>query len=185
MRVFLQNRIILALASSLLLNSYRICFNSQPECSVLLDALEQSSCNPEITGSIAKCLFRIYLASAEKTAASFKTLDAIPRVLKVACIQVYESKRRREFGNSTSEEIVQSWHASLELFRKYFSATEDSRNLILHSSSCVDCLFDLFWEEKLRDRVLVYILDLMKVCSFDSFVMFVFCDLNIGLDPSL
>lgn len=159
----------LALTSSLLFNSYRICFNSQPECSVLLDALEHSSCNPEITGSIARCLLRIHLGSAEKTAASFKTLDAIPRVLKVACTQVYESKRRREFGISTSEEIVQSWHASLEtcleLFGKYFSATEDARSLILHSSSCIDCLFDLFWEENLRDRVLVYILDLMKVCS--------------------
>ncbi|KAK1395990.1 Beach domain-containing protein b [Heracleum sosnowskyi] len=141
-----------------------------PECSVLLDALEHSSCNPEITGSVARCLLRIYLASAEKTAASFKTLDAIPRVLKVSCTQVYESKRRREFGNSTSEEIVQSWHASLEtcmeLFGDYFSATEDARSLILHSSSCIDCLFDLFWEENLRDRVLVYILDLMKIIPF-------------------
>uniref|UniRef100_A0A162A6C6 BEACH domain-containing protein n=1 Tax=Daucus carota subsp. sativus TaxID=79200 RepID=A0A162A6C6_DAUCS len=144
-----------------------------PECSVLLNSLEHSSCDPGLTGSIARCLFQIYQSSAEKTAASFKTLDAVPRLLKVACIQVCESRRpdcnyaaSRGFGNPTSQVVVQNWHASLEtcmeLFGKYFSATEDARSLILCSSSCIDCLFELFWEENLRDRVLAYVLDLMK-----------------------
>ena len=141
-----------------------------------MDALEHSACNPEIAGAIAKCLLRIYQHAAEKTAASFKTLDAISRVLKIACIQVHESKRldhnyaeSESVGKPTLQEMVQNWYASLEtcmeLFGKYYSTTEDAKILILRSSSCIDCLFELFWEENLRERVLAYVLDLMKVCT--------------------
>lgn len=154
----------------------------------MLDALEHSACNPEIAGAIGKCLLRIYQYAAEKTAASFKSLDAISRVLKIACIQVHESRRldynyaeSEGFGKSTAQEMVQSWYESLEicmdLFGKYFCTTEDARSLILRSSSCIDCLFELFWEENLRERVLAYVLDLMKVWTSDPFVMFVSCNI--------
>lgn len=166
----------------------QICSNPQPECSILLDALEHSACNPEIAGAIGKCLIRIYQYAAEKTASSFKTLDAISRVLKIACIQVHESRRidydyaeSEGFGKSSPLEMVQRLYASLEtcmeLFGKYFSTTEDARSLILRSSSCIDCLFELFWEENLRERVLAYVLDLMKVCTSVPFAMFVSCDI--------
>ncbi|KAL6961748.1 hypothetical protein U1Q18_047985 [Sarracenia purpurea var. burkii] len=36
----------------------------EPECSVLLDALEQSACNPEIAGVVVKSLLRILQLSA-------------------------------------------------------------------------------------------------------------------------
>ncbi|KAA8528370.1 hypothetical protein F0562_035725 [Nyssa sinensis] len=154
-----------------------------PECSVLLDALEQSACNPEITGILAKSLLHILRLSAEKTVSSFKILDAIPRLLKVACIQVQEYKRPgnmspyvesnhleaipRSCDRSNSSETVQSWHKSLEtsmeLFTEYFSVTDDAKSLILHSSTCIDCLFELFWEEGLRNNVLAHIIELMKV----------------------
>ena len=69
-------------------------------------------------------------------------------------------------GISDSPKTVPSWHKSvetcLELFAEYF-VTDDAKIYILHSSACIDCLFDLFWEEDLRNRMLKYILDLMKV----------------------
>ncbi|THU62740.1 hypothetical protein C4D60_Mb01t08320 [Musa balbisiana] len=63
--------------------------NNLPECSVLLETLEKSACNPEIA--------------------------------------------------------------------------KNGRSLVLHNSSCIDSLFDLFWEENLRKRVLEQILGLLKL----------------------
>jgi len=51
----------------------------------------------------------------------------------------------------------------MELFTEFLSIADDGRSLVLHSSTCIDCLFDLFWEEGLRSRVLKHILELMKV----------------------
>lgn len=149
----------------------------QPECSVLLDALEQSAYNPEVSVVLAKSLLHILKLSAEKTVLSFKTLEAISRVLRVACIQAQES-RRYESTTLPSDSIqisqrvgpyekLQKWHKSIktliELFQEYISTTEDAKYFVLCSSTCVDCLFDLFWEKDLRKDVLTHILDLMKV----------------------
>lgn len=155
-----------------------------PECSVLLDALEQSAFNPEIASVLAESLLRILQLSTEKTVSSFKSLDAIARVLKVACIQAQESRRPRNISpylesnyvevvssqireRSNSLETAQSWYKSMEtfmkLFAQYFSATDDAKSLVLQSSTCINCLFDLFWDESSRNRVLAYILDLLKI----------------------
>ncbi|KAK2659945.1 hypothetical protein Ddye_006478 [Dipteronia dyeriana] len=145
-----------------------------PESSVLLDALEQSACNPEIANVLAKSLHRILQLSAEKTIASFKTLDAVPRVLKVACIQSQEARRSdnisasdHDYQLSDSCETAQNWHqcmeTCMELFMEFWSISDDARSLVLHSSTCIDCLFDLFWEESLRNKVFKYIFDLMKI----------------------
>ncbi|CAL5383977.1 unnamed protein product [Camellia sinensis] len=154
-----------------------------PECSVLLDALEQSACNPEIAGVLAKSLLRILQLSTEKTFSSLKTLDAIPRVLKVASILVQESRRPENinpfvesnievvpthgFHRPHSSEISHSWYrsaeTSVELFVEYLSLTDDAKSSILHSSTCIDCLFELFWEKGLRNNVLAHILDFMKM----------------------
>ncbi|XP_057974811.1 BEACH domain-containing protein B isoform X2 [Malania oleifera] len=170
-----------------------------PECSVLLDALEQSACSPEIAAIVAKSLLCILQLSSEKTIASFKTLDAIPRVLTVACIQARESKRARKVGpsgesiyvesvypqcfqrsssfetgfqRSSSTKTAQSWlksmETSMELFSEYFSSADGAKSLVLHSSVCIDCLFDLFWEEGLRSQVLTHILDLMKIAPLSE-----------------
>ncbi|XP_022773061.1 BEACH domain-containing protein B-like isoform X4 [Durio zibethinus] len=157
-----------------------------PELSTLLEALEQSACNPEVASVLAKSLLRILQLSSEKTVASFKTLNAASRVLKVACILAQESKRS---GNMSpviennhlkgvtphghqrldSTETVHSWtkcmETCMELFMEFFSVADDARNLVLRDSTCIDCLFELFWEEGLRDHVLRYILDLMKITS--------------------
>ena len=51
---------------------------------------------------------------------------------------------------------------------EFWSIADDARSLVLHSSTCIDCLFDLFWEESLRNKVFKYIFDLMKVIPFSS-----------------
>ncbi|XP_023910441.2 BEACH domain-containing protein B isoform X2 [Quercus suber] len=160
-----------------------------PESSALLDALEQCACNPEIAGVLAKSLLHIIQLAAEKTVASFKTLNAIPRVLKVVCIQAQESRRSGNMGSSIevnyaeetqtqshqksdSHEIAQSWikcmETSMELLTEFLLVADDARSLVLHSSTCIDCLFDLFWEEGLRSRVLKHILELMKIVPFSE-----------------
>ncbi|XP_015166311.1 BEACH domain-containing protein B isoform X3 [Solanum tuberosum] len=152
-----------------------------PECSILLEALEQSACNPGVANLLAKGLLQIMRSSSEKTLSSFKTLDAVPRVLKVACIQAQESKRHGIASPYTEDdlvpslnqdmvnsfEMIHSWQNSMEtfieLFTEFFSLTNDAKNSTLHSATCVDHLFELFWEEKLRNRMLPLILDLMKI----------------------
>ncbi|KAH0684869.1 hypothetical protein KY289_022621 [Solanum tuberosum] len=152
-----------------------------PECSILLEALEQSACNPGVANLLAKGLLQMMRSSSEKTLSSFKTLDAVPRVLKVACIQAQESKRHGIASPQTEDdpvpslnqdmansfEMIHSWQNSMEtfieLFTEFFSLTNDAKNSTLHSATCVDHLFELFWEEKLRNHMLPLILDLMKI----------------------
>lgn len=162
----------------------------QPEMSVLVDALEQSACNPEVSTVIGKSILRILQLSAEKTIASFKTLNAVPRVLKVACIQAQESKRLRNISPSSRSDLIkmlpshihwkddlpeatQSWlkciETSIELFTEFVTVADDGKSLVLNSSTCIDCLFDLFWEEGLRSHVLKHVIELMKV-PFYAFV---------------
>lgn len=154
----------------------------QPECSVLVDALEQSACNPEIANAFATSLHHILLLSAEKTFASFKTLDAVSRVLKVSCIQSQESRRSEDISSSNhghqisnSGETAQNWHQCIEtcmkIFMEFWSISDEARSLVLHSSTCIDCLFDLFWEQSLRNKVFKYIHDLMKVFPFTRMLM--------------
>lgn len=156
----------------------------QPECTVLVDALEHSVCNPELATALAKSLLHILQLSAEKTVSSFKRLAAIPRILKVTCILVQESKRiettvalaetttsgmasPHSQRISYSPAMTECWEKCIktfmELFAEYFSASEDAKLSILYSSLCISCMFDLFWEEDLRNLMLSYVIDLMKV----------------------
>ncbi|XP_047328635.1 BEACH domain-containing protein B isoform X2 [Impatiens glandulifera] len=157
--------------------------HNMPECYVLLNALEHSACRPEMTAVLAKSLLRILQLSTEKSISSFKSLDAISRVLKIACRfaqesgspvisspfveNIMEGDKSFDFDgpqpSGTSQNRHKGLEACMELFAEYFSVTDDAKSLVLRSSASVDCLFDLFWEESLRKRVLVYILDLMKI----------------------
>ncbi|KAK1406699.1 hypothetical protein QVD17_38307 [Tagetes erecta] len=150
--------------------------HNMPECSVLLDSLELFACNPEVATGLAKCLLHVLQLAPEKTFVSFKTLDAIPRVLKVACIQAQDSRRpatnlsemiaSQSLKKSILPETLQRWRDCMEvcmqLFAEYFSVTEEAKCLVLNSSTCIDCLFDLFWEEYMRSSMLSYIFALMK-----------------------
>uniref|UniRef100_A0A2P2MSL5 Uncharacterized protein n=1 Tax=Rhizophora mucronata TaxID=61149 RepID=A0A2P2MSL5_RHIMU len=68
---------------------------------------------------------------------------------------------------SNKKEIAQSWlgcmQACMELFTEFVSVGEDARSHVLHNCSCIDFLFDLFWEEDMRNNVLKHILELMKI----------------------
>lgn len=152
-----------------------------PECSALLDVLEQSACNAEIATVLCKSLLQILQLSREKTLASFKELNAMFRVLKVACIQAREFRRSDDTAptskiynledippesfqiiSTTSYSQNRCMETSVELFKAYFSAADDAKLLVLHNTECIDCVFDLFWEKELRNLMLGYVLDLMK-----------------------
>lgn len=159
--------------------------HNMTELSALLDALEHSACNPEIAGLLVRSLVRILQLSPEKTITSCKTLNAVSRVLQVACVQAQECKRSGSMDPSSvnsglevlesvpdqpkcnSPETVQNWFGCMkmcmEFFTKFFASAEDTKSFILHSFASIDCLFDLFWIEGLRDDVLRHILDLMKI----------------------
>ncbi|XP_076899562.1 BEACH domain-containing protein B isoform X2 [Bidens hawaiensis] len=148
--------------------------HNMPECSVLLDSLELFACKPEVATGLAKCLLHVLQLAPEKTFLSFKKFDAIPRVLKVSCIQAQDSKR----PVTDSSEVIASqslkhrcrdcMEVCMQLFAEYFSVTEEAKCLVLNSSTCIDCLFDLFWEEYMRSSMLSYIFALMKFIPYSE-----------------
>ncbi|XP_010671613.1 BEACH domain-containing protein B isoform X2 [Beta vulgaris subsp. vulgaris] len=149
-----------------------------PECSALLDALEQSAPNSEIAIVLCKSLLQILQHAREKTVASFKELNAMFRVLKVACVQAEEirSNDATHFEevnlppngcqgsdlSATTNNTNRSMGASVELFKAYFRAADDAKCLVLQNVECINCLFELFWNKDSRNLMLGYILDLMK-----------------------
>ncbi|KAG0476313.1 hypothetical protein HPP92_013154 [Vanilla planifolia] len=157
--------------------------NNLPECSVLIDALEQSAHNPELATIFLRSLQRILQLTPDRCLGSFKSLDAITRALKVACIQAREVRKHVSngpdeggsteiFGEKKIQAVncpknVTSWvncmKSSIELFNEYISISEHVRSLVLHNASCIDCLFDLFWEKSVRKDVLEQILGLIKL----------------------
>ncbi|XP_015579782.2 BEACH domain-containing protein B isoform X1 [Ricinus communis] len=151
-----------------------------PELSGLLDALEQCAYHSEIANVVAKSLVRVLQLSSEKTVASFKALSAIPRVLKVACIQAKESRKSGSVSLSlekvlppytdvtsdlpeTAESRLECMETCMHLFTEFFSIADDARSSVLRDMTCIDCLFDLFWEEGMKNIVLEHIFDLMKI----------------------
>lgn len=132
---------------------------------------------PEISSILLKSLHRILQLAVVQTTAAFNSLDAISRVLKVACIQAQELRKLKSSCQHSVDDVnvhtewisqltlrwVKCIESSFELFADYLRLAENGRYLVLHSSSCIDSLFDLFWEEYLRKHVLEQILCLLKV----------------------
>ncbi|XP_031488059.1 BEACH domain-containing protein B isoform X2 [Nymphaea colorata] len=165
-------------AATLSINSHNL-----PECVVLLDALEQSACNAGISTILAKSLHRILQISVEQTVVSLVSLDAVTRLPEVACIQLQELWKVKkcmvkpcEEGSSVSFQQIsdstgsvmlwkQCLEASFELFMAFVSLSDDAKHLALHSSKCIDCLFDLFWEGDLRKPILDHVLGLLKLVA--------------------
>ncbi|KAL9252927.1 BEACH domain-containing protein [Drosera capensis] len=170
--------VVLAATSSVNASNY-------PECSALLNAVEQSACNLEVAASLAKSLLHVLQISPEKTVTSFIELDAASRLLKVACMQAQQwisLSDASSLADSISMEVVRAeaqssdisktliiWDeclkAIVELFSRYLSTSVDVKVFILHSTSCINCLFELFWLHGLRGMVLGCILDIMKTTS--------------------
>ncbi|CAN6454099.1 unnamed protein product [Victoria cruziana] len=157
-----------------------------PECIVLLDALEQSACNPRISTMLAKSLHRILQISTEQTVASLVSLDTVTRLPEVACIHVQELWKVKKCmveesseGNSISFQQIcdsagsvmlskQCLEATFDLLMAFLSLSDEAKHLALHSSKCIDCLFELFWEGDLRKPILDLVLSLLKLVAFSE-----------------
>ncbi|KAH0452153.1 hypothetical protein IEQ34_019452 [Dendrobium chrysotoxum] len=157
--------------------------NNLPECSVLIQALEQSARNPDLATLFLRSLQRILQRTPEQSVGSFMSLDAITRVLKVACIQaqevrkfsiflhaeedVAEGRGVTKFQRIKTSEASKSWvkcmQSSMELFTEYLSIAEHVRSLVVYNASCINCLFELFWEESLRKYVIGHIVGFFKL----------------------
>ncbi|KAL5208035.1 hypothetical protein ABZP36_032470 [Zizania latifolia] len=66
--------------------------NNLPECSALIDVLEHSTYDPVLAGIVLKSFHVILQLATEETISSFKSLDVLTRVLKVACPSSTTSK---------------------------------------------------------------------------------------------
>uniref|UniRef100_A0A0D9YMP2 BEACH domain-containing protein n=1 Tax=Oryza glumipatula TaxID=40148 RepID=A0A0D9YMP2_9ORYZ len=157
--------------------------NNLPECSALLDVLERCTYDPGLAGTILKSFHVILQLATEQTISSFKSLDALTRVLKVACLQAQHLRKLSHPGDglsgnvfqsenvqmSSSDEKIKSTIACVELafnlFKEYTTISELGRILVLHNANCIECLFDLFQEENLRKNVLEQVLDLFRLPS--------------------
>lgn len=158
---------------------------------MLLDTLEQSICTPEIASILLKSLHRILQLSAEQSLTSFMSLNAIARVLKVACLHAQELRKSHALLRADdltekysplnnirmpgSLETTKNWFEcmefSMDLFNEYLSLEENAKSLILQNSCCIDYLFDLFWEESFRTHVLEHVITLLKVKTQASFIL--------------
>ncbi|GJM90279.1 hypothetical protein PR202_ga06543 [Eleusine coracana subsp. coracana] len=60
---------------------------AMPECSALVGALDHCTYDPGLSGAIIKSFHVILQLATEQTLASFKSIDVLTKVLRVACIQ--------------------------------------------------------------------------------------------------
>lgn len=122
----------------------------------------------------------------------------MPRLLKVVYFLAQEFRKTVKIGPASALieadvssarkvdgvhnlERAKSWQdsieASMDLFSEFLLIADDAKSSILCSTLSIDCLFDLFWEEEMRTRVLNHILDLMKVmCHLSSCCNIFFVD---------
>ncbi|XP_019058446.1 PREDICTED: BEACH domain-containing protein B-like [Tarenaya hassleriana] len=173
--------------------------SNSPEISVLLGAIENSASTPQIAYGLLKSLLHLLRVSRGNILSSFKTLNGSSRVLGVACIQARELRRSCSLDpsvessdskvavvspheKSDSSQVEESWFKCMEtclwIFTEFFASSEDAKLSVLHSSFCIDCLFELFWEKSLRSHVLQLIINLLKItplCDEDQRVKLQVC----------
>uniref|UniRef100_J3L9U4 BEACH domain-containing protein n=2 Tax=Oryza brachyantha TaxID=4533 RepID=J3L9U4_ORYBR len=150
--------------------------NNLPECSALLDVLEHCTYDPGLSGTILKSFHVILQLATEQTISSFKSLDVLTRVLKVACLQVQHLRKLSHPRDYLSGNVFQSEYEQIKstiacvelafnLFKEYATISELGMILVLHNANCIECLFDLFQEENLRKDVLEQVLALFRLPS--------------------
>ncbi|XP_047071626.1 BEACH domain-containing protein B-like [Lolium rigidum] len=169
----------LEFAATLNENTYNL-----PECSALLDALEHCVSDAVVVSILLKCCRVILQLATEQTLASFKSLDGITRVLKVACLQAQGLQNSRSlprpdividkdgFREKNIEMTLRedrTGHTltclklSLSLLKDYVTISSDGRILVLHNADCIECLFNLFQEENLRKELVEQVLALFRL----------------------
>ncbi|XP_044956208.1 BEACH domain-containing protein B-like isoform X2 [Hordeum vulgare subsp. vulgare] len=169
----------LEFAATLNENTYNL-----PECSALVDALEHCVSDAMVASILLKCFRVILQLATEQTLASFKSLDAITRVLKVACLQAQGLQNSRNLPHPditinrdgsqkiyiemTSPEdridhTLTCLKLGVNLLKDYVTISSDGRIQVLHNADCIECLFNLFEEESLRKQVLEQVLALFRL----------------------
>jgi hypothetical protein len=137
-----------------------------------------------VVSILLKCCRVILQLATEQTLASFKSLDGITRVLKVACLQAQGLQNSRSlprpdividkdgFREKNIEMTLRedrTGHTltclklSLSLLKDYVTISSDGRILVLHNADCIECLFNLFQEENLRKELVEQVLALFRV----------------------
>ncbi|CAA6657804.1 unnamed protein product [Spirodela intermedia] len=142
--------------------------HNMPECSSLLDALEQSACNPQIASILLRSLHRILQLAFEQTVASFRAeehrkLGKLITEDEFDIGSIDSTDRQISDAIETSKIWLSCMEASLELFTEFLLSADDGKSLVMHNALCIECLFDLFWVESLRSRILGHILSLLKM----------------------
>lgn len=146
----------------------------------MLSALEHCTNGPGLVATILKSFHVILRLATEQTLVSFKSLDVLTRVLKVACFQSQELRKAHPSdalrGNGSQSNNVQMdsldekikntltcVELAFNLFKEYVTISDLGRTLVLHNANCIGCLFDLFQEENLRKHILDQVLALYRV----------------------
>lgn len=147
----------------------------------MVGALEHCAYDPGLAGAIVKSFHVILQLATEQTLASFKSIDVLTRVLKVACLQAQEIRKlshsqddfiengslSRNVLSTSSDERIKNACAFVELafnlFKDYATISETGRIAVLHNANCIECLFDLFQEEYLRKHIVEQVLALFRV----------------------
>jgi len=147
----------------------------------LVGALEHCTYDPGLAGAIVKSFHVILQLATEQTLASFKSIDVLTRVLKVACLQAQELRKLSHFQDDLNEDGSRSRNVpttpsdrkiknartfvelAFNLFKDYATISEIGRIAILHNANCIECLFDLFQEEYLRKHIVEQVLALFRV----------------------
>ncbi|XP_066329470.1 BEACH domain-containing protein B-like isoform X1 [Miscanthus floridulus] len=155
--------------------------NNLPECLALVGALEHCTYDPGLAGAIVKSFHVILQLATEQTLASFKSIDVLTRVLKVACLQAQEIRKlsqddlnqngfqSRNAQMTYSDERIKNTGTfvklAFNLFKEYATISDIGRIAVLHNANCIECLFDLFQEEYLRKHILEQVLALFRLPS--------------------
>ncbi|WVZ77789.1 hypothetical protein U9M48_025613 [Paspalum notatum var. saurae] len=155
--------------------------NNLPECLALVGALEYCTYDPGLAGAIVKSFHVILQLATEQTLASFKSIDVLTRVLKVACLQAQEIRKLSHPQDGFTENGSQSRNVQMtysderikdtctfvglafNLFKEYATISENGRVAVLHNAKCIECLFDLFQEEYLRKHIMEQVLALFRL----------------------
>ena len=137
-----------------------------------------------VVSILLKCCRVILQLATEQTLASFKSLDAITRVLKVACLLAQGLQNKRNlprpditinrdgfqtkniemtFPEDRTGHTLTCLKLGLSLLKDYVTIASYGRILVLHNADCIECLFNLFQEENLRKQVLEQVLALFRV----------------------
>jgi hypothetical protein len=146
----------------------------------LVGALDHCIYDPGLAVAIIKSFHVILQLATEQTLASFKSIDVLTKVLKVACVQSNELRKlsppqddmkeidsQSKNGQTSLDKRIKNSLACVELafnlFKEYVTISDIGRVAVLHNASCIECLFDLFQEESLRKHILEQVLALFRV----------------------